>query len=107
MNRLSIAHRLYIGLGLVVLLGLAMTLAALIGLSRIKGQWEAFEKGSLVRLDLVLDATRKLAAASMHSRMLCSAARIMNPRRSLRWRRSMKSPGVTKRSQFLRMRTKF
>ena len=59
MNRLSIAHRLYIGLGLIILVGVAMTLAALIGLSHIKGQWEAFEKGSLVRLDLVLDATRK------------------------------------------------
>ncbi len=62
MNRISIAKRLYIGLGLIVLVGVAMTLAALIGLSRIKGQWEAFEKGSLVRLDLVLDATRKFGA---------------------------------------------
>ncbi len=61
MNRLSIAQRLYVGLGLIIVVGLGMTVAALVGLSRIEGQWEVIEKSSLVRLDLVLDATKKFS----------------------------------------------
>ena len=36
-----------------------MTISALMGLSRIQDQWNVIEKSSLVRLDLVLDTTRK------------------------------------------------
>ena len=60
MKKLSIARRLYLGLALIILVGLASTVVALFGLSRISGQWENFEKSSLPRLDLVSEANVEL-----------------------------------------------
>ncbi len=60
MNKLSIAQRLYLGLALIILVGLASTVVALFGLSRISGQWGNFERSSLVRLDLVSEANVEL-----------------------------------------------
>jgi methyl-accepting chemotaxis protein len=63
MKKLSIARRLYLGLALIILVGLASTVAALFGLSRISSQWENFEKSSLARLDLVSEANVELGRA--------------------------------------------
>jgi hypothetical protein len=39
MKKLSIARRLYLGLALIILVGLASTVVALFGVSRISSQW--------------------------------------------------------------------
>lgn len=60
MKKLSIAKRLYLGLGLVIVVGLGMTVAALMGMDRLKVQWENLKGSSLVKLDLASDSITRL-----------------------------------------------